>query len=106
MLYDIAMVLFYIVPWEQQAAAERTASFMPLFLQGYREHNRLDKKWLKELQRFLKLREIDLFGAILHDLGGNPEDDWCARYMRGRRERIEQDVPYIEYDWDSLEQYL
>lgn len=105
-IYDIAMVLFYIVPWEPQAAAAYTAGFMPVFLEGYRENNRLDAKWLKEIPHFLKLREIDLYGAILHDMGETPVDSWCARYLRGRRERIEQDVPFIEYDWDSLSRYV
>jgi len=54
----------------------------------------------------LKLREIDLFAAILFTMGENPADAWCAGYMRGRREKIINDVPFIDFDWESLAKYL
>jgi amicoumacin kinase len=102
-IYDIAMVLFYIAGWGGDDIPGFTARFMPVFFQGYREYNRLDPVWLKEIPRFLKLREIDLFAAILFTMGEEAkDDDWCAQYMKGRRGKIEQDVPFIEFDWDSL----
>jgi hypothetical protein len=61
---------------------------------------------LAELPYFLKLREIDLFAAILYTMGENPDDEWGRNYMNGRRAKIENEIPYIEYDWDSLEKYL
>ncbi len=105
-IYDIAMVLFYVSMWGRDDMRSFMGRFMPVFLQGYREHNRLDPCWLKELPHFLKLREIDLFAAILFTMGETPEDAWCARYMDGRRAKIGNDVPYITYDWDSLAGYL
>jgi Ser/Thr protein kinase RdoA (MazF antagonist) len=105
-IYDIAMVLFYTSMWEEKDVSGFTGRFMPVFLQGYREHNRLDPAWLKELPHFLKLREIDLFAAILFAYGAQPEDEWCAGYLEGRRERIEADVPYIDFDWESLAEHL
>lgn len=104
-IYDIAMVLFYTSNGEADPAAY-TARFMPVFLDGYREENRLDPSWLAELPHFMKLREIDLFAAIRFSFGENPDDPWCARYLSGRRERIENDVPYIDFDWNSLAKYL
>ena len=105
-IYDIAMVLFYIVMWDINDTSGFTKRFMPTFLQGYREHNDLDPRWLAEIPYFLKLREIDLFAAILFTEGENPDDEWGRNYMDGRRAKIENDVPYIEYDWDLLEEYL
>jgi Ser/Thr protein kinase RdoA (MazF antagonist) len=105
-IYDIAMVLFYIAGWGGDDIPGFTSRFMPVFLQGYREFNRLDPGWLAELPKFLKLREIDLFAEILFMEGENPEHPWSAQYMQGRRERIEQDQPFIEFDWKSLEKYL
>lgn len=105
-IYDIAMVLFYVSMWGREDTTRFTRRFMPVFLQGYSECNRLDSKWLKELPYFLKLREIDLFAQILFTMGEKPEDAWCTRYMQGRRERIEKDVPYIVFDWESLAEYL
>ena len=102
-IYDIAMVLFYTAMGEPDPA-EYTGRFMPVFLSGYREENRLDPAWLAELPHFMKLREIDLFAAIhfSYEDGDNPDHPWCARYMKGRREKIEGDVPFITFDWSSL----
>lgn len=106
-IYDIAMVLFYTATNEPDPVAH-TAHFMPLFLSGYREENQLDPAWLAELPYFMKLREIDLFAVIQFSFadGDNPDNPWCARYMQGRRARIENEVPFIAYDWSSLAQYL
>ncbi len=105
-IYDIAMVLFYISMWDEQDVSGFTGRFMPVFLQGYREYNHLAPVWLKELPHFLKLREIDLFAAILFTMGEHPDDEWCAGYMDGRRARIENEVSYIDFDWESLAEHL
>jgi Ser/Thr protein kinase RdoA (MazF antagonist) len=104
-IYDIAMVLFY-TSMDEQDPSEFTSRFMPAFLSGYREENHLDPFWLKELPHFMKLREIDLYATILFSFGPDPKNRWCARYLDGRRFRIEQDVPFIEFDWESLGRYL
>jgi len=101
------MVLFYIAGWGGADVPGFTGRFMPVFLAGYREYNQLDPVWLQEIPHFLKLREIDLFAAILFTMGEDPQGDpWCARYMQGRRQKIADDVPFIEFDWDSLAKYL
>jgi Ser/Thr protein kinase RdoA (MazF antagonist) len=106
-IYDIAMVLFYTTSGEPDPA-EFTGLFMPVFLSGYREENSLDPAWLAEMPWFLKLREIDLFAAIHFSFedGDHPDHPWCRWYMTGRRERIGQDIPFINFDWSSLAQYL
>lgn len=105
-IYDLAMVLFYISEWGGSDPAGFTGEFMPVFLEGYRRHNRLDPAWLKEIPNFLKFREIDLFSAILHTMGEKPEHPWCAKYMDGRREKIENGIPYLQFEWDSLAGWL
>ncbi len=104
-IYDIAMVIFY-VSLQEKDPVEFIGRFLPVFLSGYREENRLDPAWLKEIPYFLKFREIDLFAAILFAFGESTTDPWCARYLQGRRERIEKDVPFLDFDWESLEKYL
>jgi Ser/Thr protein kinase RdoA (MazF antagonist) len=99
---DIAIVLFYMITNEPDATAI-TRDFMPRFLRGYRRENRLDPIWLKEIPRFLKLREIDLYAVIHRSFDVNNIDNaWCAKFMDGRRTRIEGDVPYVEFDFESL----
>ncbi|MCB9453283.1 MAG: phosphotransferase [Anaerolineaceae bacterium] len=101
---DIAIVLFYAIPFTGEREAF-TARFMPEFLQGYAGENQLAPHWLKEIPHFLKLREIDLF-AIINSEVDLSEDSWAARYMAGRRERLEKNVPYVDYDFESLAEYL
>ncbi len=103
---DIAIVLFYIVMWQPDVPAF-TWEFMTHFLRGYRRENRLDPRWLLEIPHFLKLREIDLYAVIHRSFDvDNLDDPWCERYMRGRKERIEDDVPYIDFDFASLAPHL
>ncbi len=101
-IYDIAMVLFYAAMWQEDKAAF-TQEFMSDFLRGYKRENHLDPKWLNEIPHFLKLREIDLYAVIHRSMDvENLDDPWCEGYMRGRKERIEVGLPYIELDWERL----
>ena len=102
-IYDIAMVLFYVVPFDPSGASNFTGEFMPHFLRGYRHENHLDAAWLKEIPYFLKQREIDLYALIHRSFDVNSLDDpWAARYMSGRKQRIEDGVPFIDFDFESL----
>jgi amicoumacin kinase len=97
--YDLAMVLFYAVTNRTDAEAFGRL-FWPHFWRGYRQENHLDGRWLAEIPYFMKLREIDLYAVISRDLlpaeiEGHP---WTAEFMRGRRQRIENDVPCLNID--------
>jgi Ser/Thr protein kinase RdoA (MazF antagonist) len=97
---DIAIVLFYAVMWQEDKPAA-TQWFMHHFLRGYRKEYALDSAWLAEIPHFLKLREIDLY-AVIHrsfDLQ-NLDDPWVEGYMKGRKERIEASLPYIDFDFN------
>jgi Ser/Thr protein kinase RdoA (MazF antagonist) len=103
---DIAIVLFYKAMGADHTT-EHAQEFMTHFLTGYRRENYLDPLWLKEIPYFLKLREIDLY-AIIHrsfDVH-NLDDPWVARYMEGRRQLIEDGVPYLDFDFESLDVYM
>jgi len=55
----------------------------------------------------LKLREIDLYGVIHRSFDvDNLEDPWVAMYMEDRKQRIENDMPYIEFDFTSLGNFI
>ena len=100
-IYDIAIILFRVT--RDGATPEFVREFMTHFLRGYRRRNRLDAVWLEELPHFLKLREIDYY-AMMHqhyDVD-NLEDPLLARYMENRRRKIENDVPYLDFDFTSL----
>ncbi len=99
---DIAIVLFYIF-FDGETDPNFVETFMSHFLQGYRRYHALDAKWLKEIPAFLKMREIELYAVIHRDFDLNNIDNaWLEYFMRGRKQKIEQDVPFINFDFASL----
>lgn len=103
---DIAILLFYKILFADDKPA-LTRYFMRHFLRGYCQENALDPVWLKEIPVFLKLREIDLYGVIHRSYNLETMDDpWNVRYMAGRKERIEKDLPFLDFDFESLSEYL
>ncbi len=99
-VYDIAMVVFYMVTNHSDPGGLMQA-FWPRFWAGYCAENALDPGWLSEIPHFLKLREIDLYALHFRSFEDVEHIDhpWSARYMRGRRARIEADVPVVTYDF-------
>ncbi len=99
---DIAIVLFYASLCAEDPAAF-TGEFLPRFLRGYARENTLDATWLREIPHFLKLREIDLYAVIHRSFDVNDlTDPWVARYMRGRKARIERGVPVVDVDFSRV----
>jgi Ser/Thr protein kinase RdoA (MazF antagonist) len=99
---DIAIVLFYAV-LDVEDQIKFTREFMTSFLLGYSQENEIDISWLKEIPNFLKLREIDLYAVIHRSFDvDNIDHPWVAMYMEGRKERIENDASFIEYDFSML----
>lgn len=103
---DIAIVLFYIV-MDAPDWPSFTFEFMTHFLRGYRQVYSLEPKWLKEMPVFLKMREMELYAVIHRDFDVRQIDDaWCDRFMRERKYKLEHDVPFIDFDFESLAAYL
>jgi Ser/Thr protein kinase RdoA (MazF antagonist) len=99
---DIAIVLFYIAEGVKDPPTF-TREFLTQFLQGYAQVYQLDPIWLREIPNFLKMREIELYAVINRDFDVNQIDNpWCARFMLNRKFRIEQDLPVIDFDFESL----
>lgn len=97
-VYDIAIALFYAVPHHCESKEDLDAArrFYESFMEGYSEENTLDHKWLKEIPYFLKLREMDLYVVINRSFDLNNLDPWCESYMRNRKYKIENDIPYVD----------
>lgn len=101
---DIAIALFYAVSDTPAAEAPAFAqAFMTHFLRGYQSVRPLAPRWLKEIPVFLKVREIEMYAVIHRDFDpADIPDEWCAQYMRGRKERIDHAVPYLDFDFTML----
>jgi amicoumacin kinase len=103
---EIAIVLFYIAQDAEDIVAF-TRSFMSHLLRGYQKVCVLDPRWLKEIPNFLKVREIELYAAIHRDFDiHNIDNQWCARFMHKRKSLIEQNVPFIDFDFETLAEQL
>lgn len=99
---DIAITLFYIALDAEDLPAF-TRHYMTHFLKGYLQVHPFDPRWLEEIPWFLKLREIELYAVIHRDFDIIRIDDpWCARYMVDRKEKIENDIPFIDFDFTTL----
>ncbi len=99
---EIAIALFYTV-MEADDWPAFTQEFMNSFLQGYQLAHPFDPLWLPELPHFLKMREIEMYAAIHRDFDvNNITDEWCERFMRDRKFKIEHDLPFIDFDFESL----
>jgi len=100
---DIAMSLFDVVVLYGEACKRGFAQeFMGAYLSGYVEERWLDPLWVKRLPLFLKLLEIGVYILVerSYELGTN--DSWVQRFMPGRRERIVDDVPFVDLPFAEL----
>jgi Ser/Thr protein kinase RdoA (MazF antagonist) len=100
---DIALVLFYTAMGQDDQSSFITR-FLADFLPGYFSQTALDLKWFQEVPHFITLREIDLYALIHRSFDmKNLQDPWVAWYMKGRKERLEGGIPFLELDFDSLD---
>ncbi len=99
---DIAIVLFYLLVGRGDQATF-IKEFMPLFLEGYRSENQLEDAWLLQIPNFLKLREIDLYAVIHRSFDvENIDHPWVAMFMQDRKSRIENEVPFIDFNFSRF----
>ncbi len=104
--YDVATVLFGVLlePWvatDALSQAQAVSHFLPPFLAGYAECAPLDGLLLEEMPLFLKLREFSLYAVIhAHDMGTS-HDEMVSRFLENRKEKLEQDVPYVDFDFSG-----
>jgi Ser/Thr protein kinase RdoA (MazF antagonist) len=104
-IYDIAMALFYAIPHhcEKETDVAWARDFLNQFMAGYRRENTIAPEWMEQIPTFLKLREIDLYIIIHRSCDLDNLDPWNASYMRNRKYKIENDVPYVDMDFGGSE---
>lgn len=106
--YDLATVLFSAVlqPWvpdSPRARDQAAHDFLGPFLEGYAQEHPLPAFVFDTLPLFLKVRELCLFGVVHAFFDVEQLDHgYAARFMAGRRARIEADEPYLGLDFRAL----
>jgi Ser/Thr protein kinase RdoA (MazF antagonist) len=103
---DLAMEMFYAVSHDCRSDEQLAAAgqFKALW-RGYTETNRLDPAELKWLPLLIEQREILLYGVLHRSMdppGEDGGDSWSKSYMKNRREKILEQVPYLDLDFQAL----
>jgi Ser/Thr protein kinase RdoA (MazF antagonist) len=99
---DIAILLFdVLVLYPGTDKDEYALKFLRSFLAGYLPENPLAKFWLEQLPLFLRLLEINVYEVVA---GSYPDDagEWTMKFMSGRKERLENDIPYVNLNFSAL----
>lgn len=101
---DIAVCLFYAIPHDCTSAADKAAAcrFLRHFMAGYRQENTLDVSWLTQIPLFQKRRELDLYTVIHRSYKGAEPDPWSASFLTNRVEKILNDVPYLDIEFEQF----
>ncbi len=95
---DMAVTLFYQVPHDikNQKEFDSVKLFLDNFLQGYTEIRSFDTASIIEFGNYLKMREIILY-AILQTSGLIGKNNWVDGYLRNRKDKIINHVPYLDF---------
>ncbi len=101
---DVAMALFDILVLynpssesEKQTFAHR---FLYNYLSGYRQEHSLSLTWQCQIPHFLKLKELCIYATLIGHADIAMSDSWGGRFMRGHAERIANDIPYVDIDFE------
>lgn len=95
---DIAIVMFYFAgrcPRDRNRE-DFIREFYLDFMEGYNSQYHLSKSELNKIPIFLKQRELILYAAVLQAYRGMEYDAWAGWYMTGRKEKLEQDIPFLD----------
>jgi Ser/Thr protein kinase RdoA (MazF antagonist) len=95
---DLAISMFLMTVWpaDGYSREEFAMKIFPTFLAGYKSEKELPDEWLETMPTFLKFREIGQYIAMYRGADLDNPEPWVARFMDGRRERIELGLPYLE----------
>ncbi len=99
---DIAVSLFYdALGWKGVVNVPDAIESFKSFISGYRSVREIDSYWISKIGLFLKLREAILYVAICRSRDLNNLDYWTKNFMNGRKERIENNIPFMDLDFQK-----
>jgi Ser/Thr protein kinase RdoA (MazF antagonist) len=102
-IMDIAMLLFdVLVVYDQPDRQQFGQRFLTNVLRGYLPFMPDSLFWVKQLPFFLKLLEISLFITLYRAAYTPDGGDWVSKFLHGRNERIKNDMPYVNLDFEAI----
>jgi Ser/Thr protein kinase RdoA (MazF antagonist) len=101
---DIAIVLFYYIELlvKEEDKREITKKFLGTFLEGYYSEHNLGRKWFKELNTFLKLREVSLFNSVCTSEQLSDPESLAYKFAKKLEPRIMNDIPFVDIDYERI----
>jgi len=100
---DIATLLFDIlVVYQGPDKGELASNFLLNLLKGYTREKLTSIFWISQMPYFLKLLEIGIYMLVYKDYDASDNVSWIGKFMHERKERIENDIPYIELDFGEI----
>ncbi len=103
---DVAMALFDIlVLYDPLSEADKQSfarRFLSNYLSGYRMEKEMPQYWLEQIPRFLKLKELCIYATLIGHADIAQSGSWVGRFMRGRSDRIANEVIYVDIDFTAL----
>jgi Ser/Thr protein kinase RdoA (MazF antagonist) len=106
-MMDIAMLLFdVLVVYDGLDRLRFGEHFLTNLLKGYHAHKPVSLYWIQQLPHFMKLVEIGVYLMLYRSYDPATAGEWVGKFMPSRRERIEQDVPYLELDWGAVHEQV
>ncbi|MFT4417023.1 phosphotransferase enzyme family protein [Fredinandcohnia humi] len=103
-IYDIAIVLYHVVETidekNVQGRIDFARVFLSSFLQGYNTENKLDEYWLSKIPFFLNYRQIFSYIYFVNFLSEEQKNNAKVKeILSGMRNKIENDVPYLDIEY-------
>jgi Ser/Thr protein kinase RdoA (MazF antagonist) len=102
-LMDLAMLLFDVLVVyggsDREGFGER---FLEHLLRGYLSQKSLDPACAVQFPLFLKLVELGLYIMLYRIDDPADLEEWGSKFMPGRRLRVEQDIPYVNLDYEKI----
>lgn len=98
---DIAIHLFYAIPFPSDDREEMAARFMHEWFEGYSQEFTLDRAWLKQIPLFLRLRQLVLYAALLRSADLSKLSPWGQRFMAFARTNLAADEPVFDFDFGA-----
>ena len=96
---DLAISLFYAIPFPSDDRDEVVRRFMSEYMEGYSQEHTLDLYWLKQMPLFLRLRQLILYTALYRGADLTKLSPWGRRFMEFSRVNLERDEPFIDFDF-------
>jgi Ser/Thr protein kinase RdoA (MazF antagonist) len=96
---DVAIPLFYAIPFPSEDREEMATGFLREFFAGYNQEFRLDPFWLKQLPLFLRLRQMILYTTLYRNGDLEKLSPWGQRFMAFARTNLETDEPFMAFDF-------